>query len=268
MKISDFKALEDAQRQKEASTTAAVLDKELPVVIRLDGHAFRTYTRHLDKPFDSRLVQAMDTVTRFLVEETKADVGYTQSDEISLMFLNGAKLPFNGRLLKLCTLLAGMASAKLNEAVAAEGIPRSNGQPYFDCRASNRESLEEAANYFLWRETDGMRNSTSMLAQSLFSKKELFKVNQEGLRKLLREKGCPWEHLPVREQRGAYFYRETYEMPMDEETLNLIPEKHRATAPAVIIRTKIVGVEHPPIEALENPVQVLFFRDKPQYKGD
>lgn len=266
MRISEFKALEEKHREIESEVTSPTINMDFPVVIRLDGHAFRTYTRKLDKPFDARLVQAMDAVTRFLVEETKADVGYTQSDEISLAFMSGAKLPFSGRILKICSLWAGMASAKLNEAVAEAGISRSNGMPYFDCRISNRDTLEDLADYFLWRETDGMRNSTAMLAQSLFSKKELFKVNQEGMREMLRRRGCPWEHLPIREQRGAYFYREVHTVPMDEETLAKIPEKNRAQAPTIIQRTKIVGVEHPPLEALTNPTKVLFLRASPLYK--
>lgn len=55
-----------------------------PILVRLDGKAFHTFTKGLQRPFDKRLSDLMVDTTKFLVEQSNATVGYTQSDEISL----------------------------------------------------------------------------------------------------------------------------------------------------------------------------------------
>jgi len=57
----------------------------LPIVIRLDGRSFSSYTSKMTRPFDERMVRAMVETTKALVKETNAVVGYTQSDEITLI---------------------------------------------------------------------------------------------------------------------------------------------------------------------------------------
>ena len=63
------------------------LTKRTPVIVRIDGKAFHTYTKGLDKPFDSTLSEAMNYVCRKLIETVQGcKFAYTQSDEISLLF--------------------------------------------------------------------------------------------------------------------------------------------------------------------------------------
>lgn len=58
----------------------------LPICARLDGKAFHTFCSVLRKPYDDRLFMAMAETTKILVRETGARLGYTQSDEISLLW--------------------------------------------------------------------------------------------------------------------------------------------------------------------------------------
>jgi len=58
----------------------------LPVVARLDGKCFHKFTKNMKEPFDENLTQVMIETTKYLVEETNAIIGYTQSDEITLIY--------------------------------------------------------------------------------------------------------------------------------------------------------------------------------------
>src|SRR5690606_23998115 len=85
----------------------------LPILARLDGRAFHTFTRGMARPYDPRMSRCMIETARFLVEEMHALVGYTQSDEITLVWYvdsaSRAEYPFGGRYQKLASVLAGLA---------------------------------------------------------------------------------------------------------------------------------------------------------------
>ena len=81
-----FDPLGDRMKDYEGRETKRRFLPLLPVCARLDGRAFHTWTKNLERPFDKRFVNLMRDVTSYLVQETNAVVGYTQSDEISLVF--------------------------------------------------------------------------------------------------------------------------------------------------------------------------------------
>jgi hypothetical protein len=121
----------------------------LPTLARLDGKAFHTFTKGLERPYDGRLHALMDATTRHLVKESGALVGYTQSDEISLLFYAATPRaePFlGGRFQKLTSILAAMATAFFNRQLAQALPEKAERLPIFDCRAWVVPSLEEAAN--------------------------------------------------------------------------------------------------------------------------
>lgn len=101
-------------KEFEAITTSTKLMPQLPLYARIDGRAFHTFCRGLKKPFCMELVETMQEVTKFLVEETNAQLGYVQSDEISLCWLDPSKAPFDGKLFKLQSVLASLATSKFN----------------------------------------------------------------------------------------------------------------------------------------------------------
>ena len=148
----------------------------IPVVARLDGRAFHTFTSGLERPYDKRLTDLMVATTRFLVEETNARIGYTQSDEITLIWLADTydgSIFMGGRAFKMISLLAAMATGFFNRHLG-EFLPEKKDQlPMFDCRVWNVPTLMEACNVLVWREQDATRNSIQMAGQSQFSHTQL-----------------------------------------------------------------------------------------------
>jgi tRNA(His) 5'-end guanylyltransferase len=181
-----------------------VLPPRMPVIIRVDGRAFHTWTRGCDKPFDSGLMTAMDTVAMGLCREIDgAQFAYVQSDEISVLLHNykrHSSQPWvENRLQKLCSLAASIAAATLTHLA---------GRPaHFDARAFVLPE-SEVANYFLWRQQDATRNSIQMLARSLYSHRECDQKNQAELQEMCFQKGHNWNDLPNCQKRGRCVYRE------------------------------------------------------------
>ena len=114
-----MKAYESVEAQRR-------VDAQLPIMVRLDGRAFHSFTRGLQRPFDARLTDCMVEAARAAMLECGAAVAYTQSDEITLVVLPAANLaastPYNARVSKLCSLLAAVASVSFNAALG-ERIP-------------------------------------------------------------------------------------------------------------------------------------------------
>jgi tRNA(His) 5'-end guanylyltransferase len=209
-------------------------DPNKPLMARLDGKAFHTFTKGLARPYDVRLSTLMIDTARYLVEHTHAKLGYTQSDEITLYWLNKDPLAessymFDGKFQKLTSVLAGMASAFFTKELATRLPEKAHLLGVFDCRVWNVESFEDVKDNFIWRQDDAIKNSISMAAQAIFSHKTLHGVGSEAKKKMLREAGKPWEDEPEFFKWGSYVSRVSFEAPLTEEQLAKIPEKFRPT---------------------------------------
>lgn len=95
------------------------LMRRCPVAIRIDGKAFHTFTRGFNKPFDEVLIEAMQETMRYLCENIQGCVlGYTQSDEITLILVDYKKLNssawFDYEVQKMCSIAASMATMAFN----------------------------------------------------------------------------------------------------------------------------------------------------------
>lgn len=106
----------------------------VPVCARLDGRNFHTFTKHAARPFSEAFHAMMVAVTRHLVVESCATVGYTQSDEISLAWVDHPF--FEGNPQKMCSTLAAMASVTLaKHSLVVTGFARERPEsPCFPCR--------------------------------------------------------------------------------------------------------------------------------------
>lgn len=96
------------------------LVRRMPVAIRIDGKAFHTFTRGFSKPYDWFLISAMQKTAKFLCENIQGCVfGYTQSDEISLILVDYAKIEscawFDNEIQKICSIAASMATMIFNK---------------------------------------------------------------------------------------------------------------------------------------------------------
>ena len=128
-----------AQEQVEAGRRA---NPKLPLMARLDGKSFHTFTRGLARPYDTALSYLMIDTTKYLVEQTHAKLGYTQSDEITLYWWNPAgpvesSYMYDGKFQKLTSVLASMASAYFNQEVPKRLPSKAGALPVFDCRVWN-----------------------------------------------------------------------------------------------------------------------------------
>lgn len=157
------------------------LPKRMPVILRLDGKAFHTFTRHMNKPFDSDLILLMQDVTKYLLENIQnAVLGYTQSDEISILLMNYSKFTteswFDNNLQKMVSISAAMASSfatlEYNRGYIYTDEPDYIRLIQFDSRAFVLPEAE-VNNYFISRQNDCRRNSIQMVGQSIYSHKSL-----------------------------------------------------------------------------------------------
>ena len=87
----DFETLGDWCKFLEKNFTNDIMIPTLPIIIRLDGNNFHNWTKGLDRPFDKKLNELMVETTKYLVKETNDIVGYTQSDEITLIIYSDNK---------------------------------------------------------------------------------------------------------------------------------------------------------------------------------
>lgn len=192
------------------------LPKRTPMIIRVDGKAFHTFTRGLNKPFDYDFIECMLKTATHLCEEIQGvKLAYWQSDEISLLITDYDTLqtqaPFDKNVQKLVSIAASLATSAFNQATYRSNLAyfehglgdkfKSLGN--FDARVFVLPK-EEVCNYFLWRQQDATRNSINSVGQANFSPRELHGLNTDQVQELLfKDKGINWDSLPVLEKRGA-----------------------------------------------------------------
>lgn len=236
----------------------------LPILIRVDGRAFHTFTKDLRRPFDAYLHMAMAATAADLVSETNALLAYTQSDEISLLLYSedpGTQVYFDGKWSKIVSVTAAVATLKfIKHATEMLGAKRAAKEPMFDCRVWNVPNKVEVANYFLWREQDATRNSISMAAQALYSHNELHGKDSREMQEMMWQKGVNWNDYPPQQKRGTYIQRKVISTPFTADELASLPPKHHAHQnPSLAIeRSKIQDVDLPIMSMISNRVEVIF----------
>lgn len=215
------------------------LMRRTPVIIRIDGKAFHTFTRGFKRPFDDVLIKTMQETAKYLCENIQGcQLAYTQSDEISLLLIDYQRFEtsawFDYEIQKMCSISASMATFAFNklfilnfndlmiDAMKIEepdedtikyiGILEKayiNGA-MFDSRVFNIPK-EEVANYFYWRQLDASRNSIQMVGQANFSHKELqYKSCNDIQDMLMTQKGINWNDFPTYKKRGSSVVKEDY----------------------------------------------------------
>lgn len=201
-------ALGDRMKRYE-NVTRNYLPRRTYTIIRVDGCHFHTYTKQLDRPFDIKFAHAMTGTLSYLEKIQGCFMGYVQSDEISLILSDFATIEtepwFGGNVQKIASVTAGMASAQFTR-IRSE-VWGDNRTAYFDARVWTIPDPTEVYNYLVWRQKDAIRNSISMLAQSMFSSKELHGVNTQTMKTMVAEAGRPWEDMPGHFRQGTFVYR-------------------------------------------------------------
>lgn len=248
-----------ANRMKNyESVSKNTLMQRMPVIIRIDGKAFHSFTKGFNKPFDDVLIKTMQETTKYLCENIQNCVfAYTQSDEISLLLIDYYNLNtepwFSYKVQKMCSISASMATMAFNrifEKTArnfaydcwfdpdddnfGDMIVKGRENDYerfekfylskfssamFDSRCFNLPK-EEVVNYFYWRQLDATRNSIQMVGQSNFSHRELQNKSCNNIQDMLMiQKGINWNDLPAYLKRGTCVIKNHYiEANSDEKT--------------------------------------------------
>lgn len=118
-------SLGDRMKENYEARFKFKLLRRTPVIIRVDGKAFHSFTRGFNKPFDRVLSNAMDRTMKALCENIQGCVfGYVQSDEITLVLNDYSKLTscawFDNEVQKMCSVSASMTTSYFNRAFADE----------------------------------------------------------------------------------------------------------------------------------------------------
>lgn len=213
--------LGDRMKENYENRSKTYLTRRIPVLLRLDGCHFHTFTKGLKKPYDSLFIEVMQKTTKSLCESIQGcKFGYVESDEISLLLTDYDTLQtdawFDYSVQKICSVAASMAAMFFNRHLKECALQEFDDKDYyntllkkielggyFDARAFNLPE-HEVVNYFIWRQNDATRNSIQGLAQANFSQKQLQGLNNSQLQdKLYEEKGINWNDCKTVEKRGS-----------------------------------------------------------------
>lgn len=222
----DRTTLGDRMKNNYENITRYYLTRRMPVIIRIDGKAFHTFTRGFKKPFDDILVNTMQDTMKYLCENIQGCVlGYTQSDEISLVLTDYAELTtdawFGNNLQKMCSVSASMATAAFNKYFRTmieyyceydPTVSFEQRNKYID--AYDKGAMfnsrvftipkEEVCNYLIWRQQDATRNSIQSVGQANFSQKELHGKSCNNIQDMLMtQKGINWNDYSTTLKRGS-----------------------------------------------------------------
>ena len=227
----DKTTIGDRMKNNYENIARYYLTRRMPVIIRVDGRSFHTFTKGFKKPFDDILVKTMQDTMKYLCENIQGCVlGYTQSDEISLVLTDYAELTtdawFGNNLQKMCSISASMATLAFNKAFT-RNISKQSKRFYTEYLeekdASYIETLEiamnkgamfdsrvftipkeEVCNALIWRQQDATRNSIQSVGQANFSQKELHGKSCNDIQDMLMlQKGINWNDYSTTLKRGS-----------------------------------------------------------------
>ena len=221
------------------------LTKKLPVIIRLDGKAFHTFTRGMKRPFDNILIETMQETAKKLCENIQGcKVAYTQSDEITLLLTDYENIDTQGwfdyNIQKMCSISSSMATLYFN-TIYKENVKKYLKERFvnniekeltdeeyekefdIECLYTNKFDKamfdsrvftlpkEEVCNCFIWRQQDATRNSIQMVGQANFSHKDLQNKSCNMIQDMLfTQKGINWNNYETYLKRGSCIIKESY----------------------------------------------------------
>ena len=205
----DFNTLDKQMRRFEQSMDRTMLEG-IYMVARLDGHGFTRLTEKewdLEKPFDIRFRDAMIETTKHLMDcGFRIIYGYSQSDEISLLFHRQDE-PFGRKERKLLSILAAEASVAFSMQTGRAAI--------FDNRLIPLPTADNVVDYFQWRQEDAHRNSLNSHCYWALRKegmsadnvqKRMSGISNGQKNEILFERSINYNDLPLWKKRGIGMY--------------------------------------------------------------
>jgi tRNA(His) 5'-end guanylyltransferase len=217
-------SLGDRMKEFYENRSKTYLTRRTPVIIRLDGKAFHSFTSGFKRPYDEIFHTAMNRTMQYLCESIQGcKLGYTQSDEITLFLTDYETIStdawFGYNVQKICSVVASMATLKFNQAFRSAVNEATSGKEVDDYavtlfKARDKGAMfdarcfsipkEEVANCFIWRQQDATRNAIQMLGQCNFSHKALQNKSCNDIQDMLMlEKGINFNDMPTEFKRGV-----------------------------------------------------------------
>lgn len=214
----------DERMKKYEYVTRYYLMCRTPVIVRIDGKAFHTFTKGMKKPFDNVFMKSMQDTMKYLCENVQGCVlGYCQSDEISLLIVDYENLEscawFDNNLSKIISITSSMASLYFHKTFYKNMfkycvgnnkdkdynnllVDKSNSLQFFDSRVFNLQK-EEVNNYFVWRQQDAIKNAIQMIGRAYFTHKELENKNGKDIIDMLDNIKVNYHSYSTSEKRGT-----------------------------------------------------------------
>ena len=237
--MSNKDSLSTRMKEFYENRAKTYLVRRIPVVLRIDGKNFSRFTKGLNKPYDKIFRDSMSETMKYLCENIQGcKVGYTQSDEISLLLTDDDTLTtdawFDYSEQKLCSISASMATRVFNKTFAEKtaayekrelgnyaswrSAPTEEKKEIFeyintlyskawlaefDARCFNI-AKEDVVNYFIFRQQDATRNAIQMLGQCNFPHNELQGKTTDQVQEMLKtEKNINFNDMPTEFKRGS-----------------------------------------------------------------
>lgn len=185
-------------------------DHRLPLksyaILQLDGKAFHTYTKGMERPFDDRFIQAMNEVAVSVLSViSNAKFAYVQSDEINIFVTDlgddKTQAYFGNRINKVVSTASGTASAVMSRLYPEKQIAVLDARFF---AVPNKHAVHE---FFLWRQVDAIKNSVRSVAHTRFSSKQLEGKTTEDAKAMLIEAGLDWYDFSQEKRQGRLITR-------------------------------------------------------------
>ena len=217
-----------------------LVDTDKYVIAHIDGRSFSKMIKNkFEKPFDEQFVYLMNETACYLASNVQGvQFAYVQSDEISLIIKKtepNGDIFFGGRLCKMQSIIASLATAKFNQLMTVYNITKNNyfftredtadtiydivdavdvitNSPLyqFDCKVWDVDNANDAMAWLLFRNIDCIRNSKQQTAQTYILHKELVGLHTDEQIALLKERlGIDWNKYKDELKYGRFVYRES-----------------------------------------------------------
>ena len=210
-----FDDLDKKMRVFETAYDFTVLP-DIYIVARIDGRSFTRLTKEVcsfEAPFDESFRDMMvNTLKHLMTCGFNITYGYTESDEISLLFALDESM-FKRKIRKLISILAGEASGKFSVEL---------GHPVaFDARLSQLPTVDLVVDYFRWRNEDAVRNALNghcywlLRSEGYTAKQATQKLKGRSVAEkndLLYGRGINFNEVPNWQKRGIGVYWEPIEV--------------------------------------------------------
>lgn len=195
-------SLGDRIKRYEAVTSQRALPR-VPLMIRVDGRAFHTFTRGMERPYDQHLIDSMVNAAYDVASEMQGfKAAYIQSDEVTFCLTDYDTITSQGwfdyKLPKVISASASLMTAYFNKHINTDKLAT------FDSRAFSVPA-HDVPNAFLWRVKDWARNSLQMFSRAHFSHKELHGKNTKDMHDMLHGIGKNWTTDVALQHRNGTF---------------------------------------------------------------